>query len=44
MPQTDPKTIKAQLRKGELKNLYYIYTVDYYTTIKMNYCLSQQHE
>ena len=25
MPQTDPKTIKAQLRKGELKNLYYIY-------------------
>ncbi|SHM32319.1 DNA polymerase III subunit delta [Ruminococcus flavefaciens] len=25
MPQTDPKTIKAQLRKGELKNLYYIF-------------------
>ena len=25
MPQTDPKTIKAQLKKGELKNLYYIF-------------------
>ena len=25
MPQTDSKTIKAQLRKGELKNLYYIF-------------------
>ena len=25
MPISDPKTIKAQLRKGELKNLYYIY-------------------
>ena len=25
MSQTDPKTIKAQLKKGELKNLYYIF-------------------
>ncbi|WP_173385140.1 DNA polymerase III subunit delta [Ruminococcus flavefaciens] len=25
MPQTDPKTIKAQLKKGELKNIYYIF-------------------
>ncbi len=25
MPQTDPKSIKAQLKKGELKNLYYIF-------------------
>lgn len=25
MSQTDPKTIKAQLKKGELKNIYYIF-------------------
>ncbi|MBP5378198.1 MAG: DNA polymerase III subunit delta [Ruminococcus sp.] len=25
MPQTDPKTIKAELKKGGLKNLYYIF-------------------
>lgn len=25
MPQTDPKTVKAELKKGELKNLYYIF-------------------
>ncbi len=25
MPQTDPKTISAQLKKSELKNLYYIF-------------------
>ena len=25
MPQTDPKTLKAELKKGELKNLYYIF-------------------
>ncbi|WP_303835458.1 DNA polymerase III subunit delta [Ruminococcus flavefaciens] len=25
MPQTDPKTIKSELKKGELKNLYYIF-------------------
>lgn len=25
MPQTDAKTVKAQLKKGELKNLYYIF-------------------
>lgn len=25
MPQADSKTVKAQLRKGELKNIYYIY-------------------
>ena len=25
MPQTDSKTIKAQLKKGEIKNLYYIF-------------------
>ena len=25
MPQTDPKTVKTELKKGELKNLYYIF-------------------
>lgn len=25
MPQTDPKTIRSELKKGELKNLYYIF-------------------
>ncbi|SFW13185.1 DNA polymerase III subunit delta [Ruminococcus flavefaciens] len=25
MPQTDPKTVKAELKKGDLKNLYYIF-------------------
>ncbi len=28
MPQTDAKTIAAQIKKGELKNIYYIYGAD----------------